>query len=205
MKPVILGKTVMELIIFIVADRVRPHDFEITLEVTVQPNQLITQLGVTNTGESKFNFQALQHTYIQVPNSGESEECVPVKAINLNGQQYMDQPDNRAIKRQDVEELTITRETDMIFIDAPDQVEVQFTSGFNVMVVKKAWKTDEATRPSDFVVWNPWSAKSAAMTDFGDQEFKEMLCVEPGRVSNWEELLPRASWYLQQALIVTEH
>src|SRR6476646_7595912 len=28
------------------------------------------------------------------------------------------------------------------------------------------------------VVWNPWVAKSAAMSDFGDDEWTGMLCVE---------------------------
>jgi len=32
------------------------------------------------------------------------------------------------------------------------------------------------------VVWNPWIAKSAAMLDFGDDEWPGMLCVEAGNV-----------------------
>ena len=28
------------------------------------------------------------------------------------------------------------------------------------------------------VVWNPWIAKAAAMSDFGDEEYHEMVCVE---------------------------
>lgn len=28
------------------------------------------------------------------------------------------------------------------------------------------------------VVWNPWVAKSAAMSDFGDDEWMRMVCVE---------------------------
>jgi glucose-6-phosphate 1-epimerase len=32
------------------------------------------------------------------------------------------------------------------------------------------------------VVWNPWVAKSRAMPDFGDEEFRQMVCVESGNV-----------------------
>jgi glucose-6-phosphate 1-epimerase len=28
------------------------------------------------------------------------------------------------------------------------------------------------------VVWNPWTKKSAAMPDFGDDEWPQMLCIE---------------------------
>jgi D-hexose-6-phosphate mutarotase len=34
------------------------------------------------------------------------------------------------------------------------------------------------------VVWNPWIAKAKAMPDFGDEEYKTMLCVESGNVAD---------------------
>lgn len=33
------------------------------------------------------------------------------------------------------------------------------------------------------MVWNPWADKAKAMGDFGDDEYKTMLCVEAGYVS----------------------
>ena len=30
----------------------------------------------------------------------------------------------------------------------------------------------------DFVVWNPWEESAAKMSDFGDDEFPRMVCVE---------------------------
>jgi len=53
------------------------------------------------------------------------------------------------------------------------------------------------------VVWNPWQAKAAAMADFGDGEYRGMVCVEPavaksgpasvaangGTWSAWQELV----------------
>ena len=34
------------------------------------------------------------------------------------------------------------------------------------------------TNMCDTVVWNPWSEKAAAMSDFGDEEYARMVCVE---------------------------
>ena len=30
----------------------------------------------------------------------------------------------------------------------------------------------------DTVVWNPWVENAAKMSDFGDQDYKTMICVE---------------------------
>ena len=32
------------------------------------------------------------------------------------------------------------------------------------------------------VVWNPWIAKSRRMPDFGDEEYRNMVCVENANV-----------------------
>ncbi|KAJ0693407.1 putative glucose-6-phosphate 1-epimerase [Helianthus annuus] len=34
----------------------------------------------------------------------------------------------------------------------------------------------------DVVVWNPWDKKTKAMADFGDDEYKHMLCVEAAAI-----------------------
>lgn len=42
--------------------------------------------------------------------------------------------------------------------------------------------------------------KSAAMGDFGDSEWKHMLCVEPGFVSTWRRLAAGQEVMLRQVL-----
>ena len=36
---------------------------------------------------------------------------------------------------------------------------------------------------SDFVVWNPWKENAAKMSDFGDDEYPGMVCVEAAQAS----------------------
>jgi hypothetical protein len=47
-------------------------------------------------------------------------------------------------------------------------------------------------------------AKSRALADFGDEEYRVMVCVEPGRVSEHESLDPGHRWTLAQLLQVHE-
>ena len=40
------------------------------------------------------------------------------------------------------------------------------------------------------VVWNPWIAKARQMSDFGDEEYERMICVESGNVASNSISLP---------------
>ena len=50
---------------------------------------------------------------------------------------------------------------------------------------------------------NPWVEKSKKMTDFGDDEFKRMICIEPGNVSRkpHDVLRPGEEAVLAQELV----
>lgn len=40
------------------------------------------------------------------------------------------------------------------------------------------------------VLWNPWSQDVQRLADLGAEEYRSMLCVEPGQVSNPVMLMP---------------
>lgn len=44
------------------------------------------------------------------------------------------------------------------------------------------------------VVWNPWEKKSKAITDFGDEEYKQMLCVDGAAIEKPITLKPAEQW-----------
>jgi len=44
------------------------------------------------------------------------------------------------------------------------------------------------------VVWNPWDKKAKAMSDFGDDEYKHMLCVEAAAIEKPITLKPGEEW-----------
>jgi glucose-6-phosphate 1-epimerase len=49
-------------------------------------------------------------------------------------------------------------------------------------------------------VWNPWSTKAKSMADFGDDEYKQMVCVEPGYVNEKYELEAGKSFKMIQRI-----
>ena len=53
------------------------------------------------------------------------------------------------------------------------------------------------------VVWNPWIEKAKAMPDFGDQEFRKMICIEAANAgSDSRILIPGVSHTLAQKITV---
>lgn len=60
---------------------------------------------------------------------------------------------------------------------------------------------------SQIVVWNPWDKKARAMSDFGDEEYKHMVCVEAAAIENPITLKPSEEWTgrLQLSLLPNTH
>jgi glucose-6-phosphate 1-epimerase len=53
-----------------------------------------------------------------------------------------------------------------------------------------AWRTSLAKENSfTTVVWNPWVQKAGAMSDFGDAEWRQMICIEASNVSDFAVIL----------------
>uniref|UniRef100_A0A0E0D6H2 Glucose-6-phosphate 1-epimerase n=1 Tax=Oryza meridionalis TaxID=40149 RepID=A0A0E0D6H2_9ORYZ len=46
----------------------------------------------------------------------------------------------------------------------------------------------------DVVVWNPWEKKSKNIVDFGDEEYKQMLCVDAAAAERQITLKPGEEW-----------
>lgn len=51
------------------------------------------------------------------------------------------------------------------------------------------------------VVWNPWVEKAKEMADFDDDGYKEMICVEPGKVVVPITLEPGQQYECKQTLL----
>ena len=54
----------------------------------------------------------------------------------------------------------------------------------------------------NLVVWNPWVEKAKAMSDFGDDEYNTMICVEAGYVQNRCILKPYETTVMGQEIVV---
>ncbi|OCG39252.1 hypothetical protein A9G28_09305 [Gilliamella sp. Fer1-1] len=120
-----------------------------------------------------FDVTSALHTYFGINNI----EDVVVKGL---GETYQDRlaVENKPAK---IGQLTFNQEVDRIYTNASDQITI--TNGIRTVRLTN-------TNVSDVVTWNPWVNKAKTMSDFGDDEYKSMVCVESGCITTPLKLSP---------------
>ncbi|RYV50813.1 D-hexose-6-phosphate mutarotase [Pengzhenrongella frigida] len=156
-----------------------PHRFEARYTVTVGA-RLTLALEVTNLDPSDVMFEEALHTYLRVSDIASTE------VTGLEGAPFLDRlggPDPQAGEDGPVR---FAGETDRIYLgtrSAATVVDGAVVDGAVVDggvvdgAVGRRVRIDKLGSGST-VVWNPWVDKSAAMADFGDDEWTTMVCVE---------------------------
>ena len=140
-----------------------PHPFRARM-VYVVGSTLEMTLEVENTGTAPFTYSEALHTYFVV---GDVHQT---RVTGLEDTDYRDFPDRTKITRQHGP-ITFTEETDRVFINTRATCVLADPSMKRRITVEKSG-SDSTT------VWNPWIAKSAALPDFGNDEWKRMVCIE---------------------------
>jgi glucose-6-phosphate 1-epimerase len=145
-----------------------PFDFHLAHRATFGP-ELSLELVLTNTGASPFRFEEALHTYLKV---GHIEK---VRLQGLDTVPYLDKTDSNREKRQ-AGAISIVSETDRVYLNTRHGVEVEDEAlGRRLLVAKENSLTT--------VVWNPWLQKAKALSDLGDAEWTQMVCVETCNVA----------------------
>ncbi|MBX7142818.1 MAG: D-hexose-6-phosphate mutarotase [Oligoflexia bacterium] len=164
-----------------------PHQFLLELSVTLGTT-LAMKLRIYNCGTSPFYFYTGFHTYFNVA------DITRMQILGLGGRTYIDtRRSDRPYLVQQPDGLLVDDEVDSIYLNAPDKVEIDDQLNRRTITVQKE-------NIKDLVVWNPWSSKSKAFADLGEQEYRRFVCVEPAIVNQKITLEPRASYECSQVL-----
>ncbi len=134
------------------------------LEVRLS-DHLWMELRTTNISDRELLVGAGLHSYFQVSDAGQ------ISIPALTGREYLDKTEAFARKTQS-EPLRVDGEVDRVYVDPPGVVEL-IDLGFSRKVSIEAWGN------ADVVVWNPGPKVAAAMDDFDDAGYPQMVCIEP--------------------------
>jgi glucose-6-phosphate 1-epimerase len=149
-----------------------PEPFRATYTV-VLAQTLSLRLAVQNRATHPIIFEEALHTYFAI------SDIADIAISGLTGTTYIDKTDAAQRKRQTAALVTITAETDSVYLDTPGQCSIEDRGWRRRVVIKK-----DAAASS--VVWNPWAEKAAAMADLGDTAWRGMVCVEAGNIADNE-------------------
>ncbi len=142
-----------------------PFAYVAKLRVDFTPEYLEISLEIRNADTRAFTFEEALHTYLAV------SDVRQVSVSGLEGVSYLDRAAG-ATTLHCVQDglVTITGETDRLYEEHQAVVLDDPEWGRSLRI------TDQGA--ANLVVWNPWEAKAAAMPDFGDEEWTQMICIE---------------------------
>lgn len=132
-------------------------------------HDLTTELTATNRSDHEVTCEVALHTYFAVGD---------IDAVSVHGPleelPFLDQLTGET-RPATGESIRFTQETDRVYQgEAPA-----------ILLMDDSWnRTIEITSAGSHstVVWNPWLAKSQRMLDFGDNEYRSMVCIETANV-----------------------
>ena len=163
-----------------------PADFRLVYRVTFA-SELRLELVVTNTGKTSLRFEEALHAYHRVGN------VLKTRLGGLSTVQYIDKTDSNRKKTQHGE-TAIVSETDRVYLDTTNAIEME-----DPVVRRRTLVTKENSRTT--VVWNPWVQKAHSLTDFADDEWMQMICIETSNVSDFAVDLPPGRQHTMKALV----
>jgi glucose-6-phosphate 1-epimerase len=140
-----------------------PHAFTARVRISVG-RELSVAFEVENTGATAFDYELALHTYLSV------SDVRNVEVVGLAGAKYADKVSGARAVVQGAEPLCFVGETDRVY-DSTERVTVLDPGRKRRLLVDK-------TNSSNTVVWNPWVEKARRMSDFADDAWPEMLCIE---------------------------
>ncbi len=140
-----------------------PHASTARLEVVVGKT-LRVELITANTGKAAFVLGEALHTYFQI------SDVAQMKIRGLEGCDYLDKVGEPA-RRTQQDAIVIESEVDRVYVDTEADCVIEDKG------LKRAIRIAKQGSRST-VVWNPWTEKANKMGDFGENGFRNMVCVE---------------------------
>jgi glucose-6-phosphate 1-epimerase len=163
-------------------------DTKCIYSVIINGNSFTTTITIENTGTESFEFQVLLHNYFLVQDrmALDGEQC-NVKGLEgyavsdkVSGEDYVLGNDPVTIPPEIIIDRVYTPPQE----DKLD-LNLSIAAGpHNNLALVASGNVDGTKVPVSGVVWNPHKEKAKGMADFGDDQYMDMICVEPGLLSN---------------------
>ncbi|KAG8363280.1 hypothetical protein BUALT_Bualt19G0005700 [Buddleja alternifolia] len=176
-----------------------PHGFEFRLRVSLASDgNLILISRIRNINGKPFSFSLAYHTYLLVSDIRSLiitflliiHSIILQSEVRIEGLETLDYLDNLSGRERFTEQgdaITFESEVDRVYLSSPRCVAVLDHERKRTYLIRKEGLPD-------VVVWNPWEKKSKAMTDFGDEEYKQMICVNGAAIEKNITLKPGEEW-----------
>ena len=167
-----------------------PHPVDLRLRVSLNNDGLQLELSSQNLGDQPVALSQALHSYFAV------SDIRDVSVEGLAGRRYIETLEGWD-ERQQQGDLRFTSETDRIYLDLPDRL----------ALIDPGWQRRinlQASRSASAVLWNPWIDKAQRLSQFADDAWQRMLCIETANVLGDRVLLQPGERHSLQLKISVE-
>ncbi len=167
-----------------------PFTFYTELEVIVG-KQLELKWVIKNNGDSAFDISHALHSYFAV------KDVADIRVEGLEGTSFIDSTKGGELKNGEGFPVIINMEVNRIYLDTNSECKVVDKKQNTTIRIKK-------TGSNSTIVWNPWAENCKKISDFGDDEYKQFVCVESGNVKKNSLMLKPGQLHLTTLMIYQE-
>lgn len=147
-----------------------PHAVDVELEIRLG-ERLQIELHSHNRGQRPVWISQALHSYFAV------SDIHAVTVQGLQGCRYIETLDGWQERRQE-QPLRFSAETDRLYLDLPARLELH-DSGWQRRICLHSRQSRSA------VLWNPWIDKARRLSQFAEDAWQRMLCIETANV--WDD------------------
>jgi glucose-6-phosphate 1-epimerase len=167
------------------ATKVWPYQFRTEFNVVVDAFSLKMTLSITNMSDTPFEFTCALHTYFRIHSLSTS------RVDGLTGLEYWNNDGSDFTQRRifEAQHLRIDDAFDRVFFNYQRPI---------ILHSKQKQLQIEHSGFKDIVIWNPGETAAQKMSDFADDEYEHMLCIEAAQIDHPVQLQPGATWEGQQ-------
>lgn len=162
-------------------------DVKCTYTVKINGDGFTTTIVMDNIGKESWDFQVLFHTYFLV-HAGAAMDGKQCNVKGLEGYTVQDKVSGTDGSVLGADPVTLPETIiDRVYTAPKDKVDLNlsFAAGpSNNLSLTASGEVDGTKVPITGVVWNPHAEKAKATPDFGDEQYVDMICVEPGMVKD---------------------
>ncbi|WP_137822275.1 D-hexose-6-phosphate mutarotase [Pseudomonas sp. D(2018)] len=144
-----------------------PHAAKLRLDIRLG-EALQVSLTSHNLGDTPLAISQALHSYFAISDIRE------VEVEGLDGCPYIETLEDWQLRKQQGN-IAFSGETDRIYLKTPSRMSI----------VDRAWKRRiqlDVEGSASAVVWNPWVGKAKRLSQFAEDAWQGMLCIETARV-----------------------
>ena len=167
------------------------NDFDLQYFIAFSEHLTLT-LRVNSNSNETLTFEEAFHPYFAIGDA----QTITIKGLEYDS--YLDNTNDMQLTDGSSDALQIREETDRVYLNTGGTVEViDPIMNRHIFIDKHHSKST--------VVWNPWKVRAQQMSDFGDDEWQKMVCIEAANARSNHVTIKPGSFHEMTMVIRPEH